>query len=99
VGCFGRNPRRADAGNYQDHLRPSSAAGCIWALSGKVKPSSFGDVQAHQARTDFRLDTLRRGGSPLDGRRRRRRSLVMNLEVPEWLYEPINKFEPLQASR
>jgi hypothetical protein len=30
-----------NAGDYQDHLRPCSAAGCAWPLSRGVKPSRF----------------------------------------------------------
>jgi predicted PurR-regulated permease PerM len=33
VGYSGRDPVCADGGDYQDHLRPCSAAGCIWPFS------------------------------------------------------------------
>jgi hypothetical protein len=40
VGYSGRDSLCAHAGDCQDHLRPCSAAGCIWPLSREVKPSS-----------------------------------------------------------
>jgi hypothetical protein len=46
VGYSGRDPLGAHAGDCQDHLRPCSAAGCIWPLSrgDETRPPSLARV-------------------------------------------------------